>query len=242
MTKFITPFDRSAARIDGVAPGFAATLEVTAGALETVAEDRFTSGINGAPFGIGNTYGAGEMKVKANAHLFVLVETGLLVIESQEALFVFHPGESFVAPQGSEFVWNQEADVAFAYSSCADADAPAQIIPVLPQGARKVAPPYATENLLSAKSPRQASAVFFSDSTTRWQVGVWASETFERKVLPFPKDEYMYIHAGAAHFEDGAGEGDSVGERISFLLAHKSMCTWKNDGFISKTYCVVLDK
>lgn len=242
MTKFITPFDRVARAIPGRAGGFAATLDVTAGSLETIAEEKFVSGINGASFGIGNTTGAGAMKVGANAHLFVLVERGLLVIESRDALFVFHPGESFVAPQGSDFVWNQEADVAFVYSACMDADAPAQIIPVLPQGARKVSPPYPAELLLSPGSPRQAGAVFFSDSTTRWQVGVWASETFERKVLPFPKDEYMYIHAGAAHFEDEAGEGDTVGAGGSFLLAHKSMCTWKNDGFISKTYCVVLDK
>lgn len=242
MTRFITPFDRKPEGIAGLAAGFAAVLDVTAGSIATAAEEKHVSGINGAVFGIGTTRGAGEMKVKATAHLFVLVETGTLVIESQEAVFCFHRGQSFVAPQGSEFVWGQEGDVEFAFSSCSDKDAADQIIPVVSQAARKVSPPYSAELLLSPKSPRQASAIFFADSTTRWQVGIWSSETFERKVIPFPKDEYMFIDEGAAHFETEGGEGDTVEAGVSFLLAHKSMCTWKNEGFINKTYCVVLDK
>jgi uncharacterized cupin superfamily protein len=243
MTQFITSFDRAPQGISGIAASFAATLDLTSGSLETVAEEKHISGINGAAFGVGNTKGAGEMRVRANAHLFLLVEEGALVIESDGALFVVKLGDSFVAPQGSTFTWKQEGDVAFSYSTCSDADAPAQIIPIVSHGARKISPPYSAELLLSEKSPQQAGFPFFTDSTTRWQVGTWSSETFERKAIPFPKDEYMYIHTGAAEFEaEPSKGGDKVGPRVSFLLAHKSVCTWKNEGFIDKTYCAVLDK
>lgn len=240
MAKFITPFDRKPGGISGLTTALAASFEVERGSLRVEAEEKHRSAINGASFGIGTVRGEGAMKVSTSGHLFVLVERGLLIAESGEEVFYFHPGQSFVAPQGSKFILRQECDVDFAFGSCIDEPRPGQIIPICGQGGRMISAPYSAELLLSEHPPQQASKTFFSDTSGRWQVGIWSSESFERKPVAFPKDELMYIHSGKVELRTEDGEGDTVDAGVPFLLSHKKYCKWKNEGFIDKTYCVVI--
>lgn len=242
MAQLVVPFDRVPEPASGLADGFAAQFGTTEGALAIAAVELYRSPINDAPFGNGGVTGAGKAEVTTSAHLFLLVEAGTVVIESEGELFCFHRGQSFVAGAGSRFGWSQEGDVRFAFSCCADEPRPGKIVPVVQQGGRTVAAPYAADLLLSPVSPLQAGRCQFSDSTGRWQVGVWNSQSFERKAIPFPKDEYMYIHAGAAEFQGPAGEQDVMPAGSSFVLGFGKLCTWKNEGLVDKTYCTVLNK
>lgn len=242
MTKLVVHFDRAPETTAGLAEGFAAQFATTRGALTVAAAERYRSPINAAAFGNGSVAGTGTAEVATTAHVFVLVESGAVIVESEGELFCFQRGQSFVAGAGSRFTWRQEGDVDFAFSCCADTRRPGKIVPIVQQGGRTVSAPYAAELLLSPENPQQAGRSAFTDSTTRWQVGVWNSQSFERKSIPFPKDEYMYIHTGAAEFHGPDGERDVMPAGSSFLLGFGTTCTWKNEGLVDKTYCAVLNK
>ena len=179
-----------------------------------------------------------SVEVCSQEHLFVLVTSGWMEIETSKKRYHISAGEAFVIPQGVSCQWRCQSSVKAIFSSCQDSAAPAatDVVRINLDAPRDLSPPYPKDMLVSG-DPRQSGKTLFSDSTGRWTIGVWDSSPYHRKSISFPKNELMYFHCGSASFSSPDGSMVHRDRNAPFVVAKGYIADWNSQVYLFKTYC-----
>lgn len=176
--------------------------------------------------------------LRAEDHLFVLVTEGSIRVAGNGESHLVSAGESFVLPAGASTAWISARGASALFSSCRDPGyaGETRLIPIGLDSDRTVSPPYA-KDMLVAGDPRQSSRRIFSDSSGRWRVSLWASTPYHRKLVPFPKNELMYLHCGNVSFAQASGEQRHFDRNAPFIVAKGFTADWNSEVYVFKTAC-----
>jgi len=173
---------------------------------------------------------------------FVMLASGSIVITGKDGIETsFQAGDSFVLPAGAWSRWSQPGPARYLFvaadSTGAAAADPATVVRIDPKIELAPSAPPSAE-LLLGEVPRTMGRAVFSTADQRFAAGVWSASPYHRKIIPFPRYEFMHLLEGEVSFTAPSGSTLRFVAGDSFMVPAGVECDWKNDRFVRKIYCV----
>lgn len=193
---------------------------------------------NRVTYGSFSLFAGFRADVVAKQHIFAYVASGRLDVSDKFDQIIAGAGEALIIPKSAEASLSCRDGARIVFSSCDDAvtasDARVMLVPLTSPG--ELAPEYPRELLISGE-PKQYSKKLFSDSTGNWIVGLWASEPYHRKPIPYPRNELMCLHCGSVSFTRPDGTTEWHDRNSPFLITKNYVADWESRSYVFKIYC-----
>ena len=177
---------------------------------------------------------------------FVIVLEGEVVMVEADREAVFGPGDSFIIPRGCRCIWNQCAYfkkfmMMFNGPALAAPSGTPHIIAINPTVTLAASEPPSPTMLLSP-IPSQHTHDYFSDATGQFNIGVWDTTGYHRKLSDFPRHELMHLIEGSVTFEDDHGRSQTFNAGDTFFVPMGTPNSWKSEGTLRKIFVIFQPK
>jgi uncharacterized cupin superfamily protein len=181
--------------------------------------------------------------VRQRSHeLVVVVEGEVIIIDRDDREWLFKQGESFILPGGVQRRWVHRDDATvycMSYEGSDLSEAAALPIRIDPDAVLAPSPPPADDMLLTER-PTTNIKRFYEDPTKTWSSGVWDATPYHRKIMPFPRYEFMHLLVGEVSFTGESGETQTFKKGDTFVIPPGVVCNWKSSTYVRKVFCVFL--
>ena len=169
---------------------------------------------------------------------FIIVLTGELTIETDDARLTLTPDRSAVIPAGRRFAWRAAAGTSVLFmtyaTTAANAAAPLAIDETGPLAPSN--PPLA--ELLVGPTPQCRNRTDYRSVDGEFMCGVWDSTPYHRLPMPYRHYELMHLLAGAVTFEDVAGRRATFSQGDIFLVEQGAECSWLSETDVAKVFAI----
>jgi len=177
---------------------------------------------------------------------FMTVLEGEVVIVEEDRTLSVKAGESFVIPRGLRCRWTQAGRVKKIFVIFDDAsgsvnEGPLHAIKVDPSAPLQPSTPPSAAMLLSPV-PTQHAHDWFTDATGQFNVGVWDTTGYHRKLIDFPRHELMCLLEGSVEFEDDRGRTQRFSAGDTFFVPLGTPNSWKSEGYLKKIFVIFQPK
>jgi uncharacterized cupin superfamily protein len=179
--------------------------------------------------------------VRQRSHEIVVVADGELEIADREdKVHRFGTNECFVLPAGIERRWIHRKKTSVFFVSLENQIlAPDIVEPIRIDPGADLSPskPPAAEMLLGP-SPKTRICVGYEDPSKTWSAGVWDATPYHRKIIPFPRYEFMHLVEGEVSFTGKDGKSRTFKAGDTLLVPPGVRADWKNPVYLRKVFCV----
>lgn len=176
-------------------------------------------------------------------HRFVQLVEGEVSLRFEDGRAeTFRAGDCFVLPASATCAWEQSKPVRQFFVSLKvdkkEASAASQsVVRINPVATLAPSPPPAADLLLTPTPATNIHAAFATPDN-RWSAGVWDATPYHRKIVPFPRYEFMHLLEGEVSFTDPEGRTMRFIAGDSFMVPQGAVCDWKNEIYVRKIFCV----
>jgi uncharacterized cupin superfamily protein len=177
-----------------------------------------------------------------------LLEGAVTIVHKDGSELTVEAGESFFIPKGTLCQWTQPGTVKKYYVIWDDASgtvpkAADKLRAVKIDTSAKLSPCDGPDpKLVIGAQPIWADNLLFADPTGQWTVGLWSTTAYERKVIPFPRQELMHILKGSVTISDGQGREETFKAGETLFVPKGAPLGWKCSADVKKIYCIFLEK
>lgn len=177
---------------------------------------------------------------------FMMLLEGEVVIVEEDRTISIQAGESFIIPKGLRCRWTQPGYVKKFFVIFDDASgqeniAPLHTIKIDPNvGLTPSIPPSA--DILLSPAPSQHTHDYFKDVTGQFNVGVWDTTGYHRKLIDFPRHELMHLIEGSVTFTDDQDHSQTFRAGDTFFVPMGTPNSWKSEGYLRKIFVIFQPK
>lgn len=175
-------------------------------------------------------------------HNFMLVLEGELAIVTDADVVIARAGESLFVPRGLRCRYAQPGGVKMAVVGYLN---PAEPKPSSPLRAIKIDPNVTLapstpplQSMLLSPVPTQHTHDCFTNSTGQFNIGVWDTTGYHRKLIDFPRHELMHLLEGSVTFTDHEGHERSFSAGDTFFVPLGTPNAWKSEGYLRKIFVI----
>lgn len=175
-------------------------------------------------------------------HDFMLVLEGELGIETADGRTMARAGEALFVPKGLRCRYIQPTYVKKIVAVFDNPDEPlvrrdAGVIRIDPSAALAPSTPPPVSMLLSPV-PVQHTHDIFTDPTGQFNVGLWDTSGYHRKMIDFPRHEVMHLLEGSVTMDDGQGNVQTFRAGDTFYVPMGTPNAWKSEGYLKKIFVI----
>ena len=96
--------------------------------------------------------------------------------------------------------------------------------------------------MLLSPVPTQHTYDYFTAATGQFNVGVWDTTGYTRKLIDFPRHELMHLIEGEVTMDDGAGTVQRFKAGDTFFVPMGTPNSWKSEGYLRKIFVIFQSK
>lgn len=175
-------------------------------------------------------------------HDVMLVLEGELGIETAQGRVMAGAGEALFVPKGLRCRYIQPAYVKKVVVAF---DNPAEPLIGRDTGVIKIDPAAALApsappdpSMLLSPVPVQHAHDIFTDATGQFNVGLWDTTGYHRRLIDFPRHEVMHLLEGSVTMDDGQGNVQTFTAGDTFFVPMGTPNAWKSEGYLKKVFVI----